>query len=227
MRTALLGIAALVLFGSSAARATTIFACGSGCIYDPVFGPFSQDYTVPADGRTHRWDLAFTSADPSTTVTWDAPTQVEAILIYNRGGGVFETVLGSDAVPFLFTQILAPTLTSYLVRAPANFDTCTGSVASAAPCAAGYHVWGNGTSLHVAGSAPLTITFTDTVVAEPRTWALLIAGFGATGVLLRCKRVRRELRTRTPGRSGTHPPAATNPWVPALRGDAAGMTLIG
>lgn len=203
MRTALLGVAALVLFGSGVARATTIFACGGGCIYDPALGPFNQDYTVPADGRTHRWDIAFTSADPFANVTWDAPTQVEAILTYNRGGGVFETVPATNAVAYMFRQLLMPNLTSYLVRAPASFNTCAKSVASSTPCAADYHVWGNGTSLRVTASAPVTITFSDSVVSEPGTWALLIVGLGAAGAMLRRNASRGAVGGfRPPGPSG-------------------------
>ena len=55
-------------------------------------------------------------------------------------------------------------------------------------CAASYNVWGNGVTLTVSTLSPVTVFFAQSLVPEPRSWALAILGLGAAGAMLRRRR---------------------------------------
>jgi len=70
----------------------------------------------------------------------------------------------------------------------ADFNNCTSSTPLGVACAASYNVWGNGVTLTVNTLSPVTVFFAQSVVPEPRTWALAILGLGAAGAMLRRRR---------------------------------------
>ena len=188
----MLAAAALLAVGSSA-EATTLTSCAGGCRVDGGL-LFNVDYTVPADGRTYRWDLWTDSLDPAVTVGISAPNEVFTDGRVANGDGSFHTVLLPDPI-YTFAGDVKPGHTSYVVGTQASFDTCGPSSPAGQLCEVSYNVWGNGIFLSVGGLTPgprglpsVRVFFAQTVVPEPQSWALAILGLGAAGAMLRRRR---------------------------------------
>ena len=185
---------AWILSGATARAAPIPLGCALPCTFHPEefsgVDFFPLDYSVPPDGRTYRWDIAYQSEDPLAHVTLDDPNQVEVYFERSLGDGVTESDYSwFDGVDFMWTPVTyQPNVASYLVRAPANFDFCAPTTPAGAICAASYNVWGNGTQVHLFANAPVTILrATETLIPEPATWALLLLGFFGAGAVLRSR----------------------------------------
>jgi hypothetical protein len=176
--------AALLASGIPVA-ASASFECDT-CVFDPTEQDrIDYDYTVPSDGRTYRWTIMSTSSDPTATIRLAEPNQTEVLYDYRDGSFIYD---GSPS--YRFDQTVTPGLTTILVRAPRSFDLCDEPGSMTDPCRAVVHIWGNGTFLTVAGSAPITATFSESVVPEPASWTLMISGFGVAGAAMRYRRRR-------------------------------------
>jgi hypothetical protein len=152
----------------------------------PSDNPYPADYTVLSDGKTYSWDFFIQSDDPDATIKLRAPNEV-------FGAGEIVTDTGPFAPVFLmpaytFYEVKSPGRVSYIVSAQQGFDHCDDPGPVGSLCKASYIVWGNGTSLEVFSKAPVTVHLSVSAVPEPSTWALMIAGFGACGVMLRRQR---------------------------------------
>ena len=136
------------------------------------------------------------STDPSITVRLAPPNETFTSEYISNGDGTIHGLVTDFSAPYTWQELsVEPDHSSYLVSAPAGFDNCDASIPAGQVCARQYNVWGNAATLFVSASSavwngPLIgIQITESLVPEPQSWALMIAGFGAAGAMLR--RVRR------------------------------------
>ena len=180
--------AALFLTGMPVAAAAS-FDC-TQCVFDPTVQKYyDYDYTVPPDGRTYRWTIALAGSDPAATISLSGPNQTDLFYDYRDGNQVYD---GNP--PHRFDQTVTPGLTAIFVRAPRAFDVCDQPGSNTKPCRATVHIWGNGSFLTVTGTAPVTATFSESLVPEPASWTLMVIGFGVGGAVLRSRRTARRER---------------------------------
>jgi hypothetical protein len=156
-------------------------------------GYYSADYTVPSDGKTYSWDFFIQSDDPDATIRLRAPNEVFGAGEIVTATGPFEPVFLMPA--YTFYEVKSPGRVSYIVSAQQGFDHCDDPGPVGSLCRASYYVWGNGTTLEVFSKAPVTVHLSVSAVPEPSAWALMIAGFGACGVMLRRQRRLRLTQT--------------------------------
>lgn len=181
--------AALALLLAAPAHADLFNSCGGGgCLFDPEFGPFRQDYSLPTDGHTYQWDFRIESEDPEATLSLGRTNQIDIYAWQKLSDG---RVIGAPVdwdFSWVMIRTAKPGLVSYEVRAPASYNDCDKPDAIGHICGVQYNFWGNGTPLTISSTAPMRVFFSVTAIPEPSTWALMIAGFGACGVMLRRQR---------------------------------------
>lgn len=183
----LFALCALVLMASPAAAYEWSYFLDQDRVVDPVQDPsIFLDYTVPADGKTYRWDFFLQSEDPDATISLKAPNEVFGVGKIVAGPDTFNATFVMPA--YSFYEIKGPGLVSYIVSAQADFDHCDQPGPVGSMCAAYYAVWGNADAMKIDAKAPITVHLSVSAVPEPSTWALMIAGFGACGVMLRRQR---------------------------------------
>lgn len=212
MRRLMLLAAASVVMGASAADAAEIpvvsyssSPAADCCNYQDTGGVELTDGVIPglhffADfGPYVAWDRV----DPTITFTFDGEKAFGSLVVWiddNNGGA------GVTAPSALSALVDGVTYSSYTIGAPldAGFDYTVSY---------GTYLPGGGTPYRldlegaVGSSVALTLTRggqwtfvseveffestgTVTPVPEPATWALMIAGFGGAGVMLRTRRRR-------------------------------------
>ena len=184
-----LGAVSLLLLASPAS-ALVLNSCTAGCFTNTGL-LFNVDYTIPPDGHAYRWDLW--TSNPDVTVNLYSPNQVETIDLISNGNGTYHSGFGSSSPPYTFQFAPGPTGHSYYtVSAPANFNNCNAATPAGQVCGEQFDVFGNGgfvTLSYSGGSVPpVTVFFGQSLVPEPRSWALAILGLGATGAMLRRRR---------------------------------------
>jgi hypothetical protein len=149
---------------------------------------------VPSDGLTYRWDLWTDPANPGVTINLPSPNENFALTTVSNGDGTFHQDFSGAA--WTWAETIDPGHTTIITRSVgANYNNCTGSTPLGVACAASYNVWGNGVTLTVSTLSPVTVFFAQSLVPEPRSWALAILGLGAAGAMLRRQRRARALAT--------------------------------
>lgn len=183
-----LATSAVLLAASLSADPATAgsIACANPCQLDTELLPYQLDYTITPSGLTYRWDFRAvpeTGSEP-ITVRLSPPSQLDGV------GYTFGGDLVMLPVNLIWRELVTPTLTSYFIKTPADFDRCSQGGPADELCSATYTLWGNGTFLYgqTDYSGPFTLYFSESVVPEPATWAMMIAGFGLVGAATRRSR---------------------------------------
>lgn len=179
--------AALAAIGSLAvaghAAALTLGSCASGCVTD-AGSLFNVDYTVPADGRTYRWELW--TDTPGVLITLSSPNETFDADTVSNGDGTFHSDAFLLGAGFDWDETEAPSHTTIFTRTlMSNFDHCGPTSPAGEICAAQFNVWGNGAFVSTDSREDIKIFFSSVAVPEPATWALMIGGFFGLGAALR------------------------------------------
>ena len=138
---------------------------------------------MPPDGRLYRWTIDYRSADPLASISLAGPNETEIITLIRTATGFANGYDGNP--PYTFQEYRAPGRSTYFVRAPVAFDICDRPGPVGQTCSADVHIWGNGGRLSVSGNAPVFATFSESLIPEPGTWALLLTGFALVGASMR------------------------------------------
>lgn len=179
--------AAAIAFASQAA-ALTIDHCDGGCFTDDGGILFNVDYTVPADGRTYRWDLWTDSAHSDLLINLPPPNEDFSVDTISNGDGTFSHSAYLTPVIYSWGESQAPGHTSIYIRAQPSFDNCSISTPAGVVCASTFNIWGNGVTLSVNARKRAEIFFSSTVVPEPASWAMMLLGFFGLGAAARQRR---------------------------------------
>lgn len=190
-------IAALAILSSPASANISIYQCidVDGCTFIPEDGIFvtNSDYTLFTNGKKFRFIFTLESLDPSARFYLDEPNQVDNLSQIRTVDGL--TRLRSMPVQYTFDQSVKPLLTTILIKTPRTFDYCDTPGPLGQVCSVDYNVWGNRTSFVVSANSPVTMFFRTEPVPEPLTWAMMLIGFGLTGLTVRHHQ-RRLLKSR-------------------------------
>lgn len=140
----------------------------------------------------YRWSYDIIPSNPDTLTFGNDVDGSEACTFNGTGAdGCFDTSLGDPSLPLrpasLITNLVVGQKSlSYDLFRPAGFDTCDTPVLDNV-CRSHWTIF-NDFRFSVAAHKPViyTLSFSNPgAVPEPAAWAMLIAGFGATGATLR------------------------------------------